>query len=195
MQNHVKLHTKHSGNISCHICSYNMNADKESFKAHVKKHSQVPPKHCVLCSKGDAEDFDLRQHVQTDVSNQYQWNWYGFRDLWTESYLPMNISAQRCEFAVRLLWKNVCLCVSIVQTSTISYRWATRAMSTLSENIQVEAQPQRAFGNACKNYHILVMAHSLTSISKNRGQMMPNGISCLKNVQPKIRPFLSVVGF
>lgn len=51
-----------------------MNADKDSFKAHVKKHSKVPPKHCVLCGEGEADDFDLRQHVQTDVSSYYTCN-------------------------------------------------------------------------------------------------------------------------
>lgn len=62
------MHTKYSGSITCHICFYHLNGDKDSFKAHVKKHSKVPPNHCVLCEEGDADDFDLRQHVQTNVS-------------------------------------------------------------------------------------------------------------------------------
>lgn len=65
----MKLHTKGYGSITCHICFYQMSADnKEAFLGHVKRHSKVPPKHCVICDEGNAENFDLRYHVQNHVS-------------------------------------------------------------------------------------------------------------------------------
>lgn len=73
-----------------------MTGDKESFKAHVKKHSKVPPKHCVICDEGDAEDFDLRQHVQVNVSKAISME----RMQINYTYTISKFSAQRCEFAV-----------------------------------------------------------------------------------------------
>lgn len=65
----MKLHTKGYGSITCHICFYQMSVgDKDAFKGHIKRHSKVPPKHCVICDEGNAENFDLRYHVQNHVS-------------------------------------------------------------------------------------------------------------------------------
>lgn len=58
-----------------------MGSDKDSFKMHVKKHAQVPPKHCVLCDEGDAENFDLRNHVQSNVSIE------SFTILWSSNQM------------------------------------------------------------------------------------------------------------
>lgn len=63
----MKLHTKSSGFITCHICTYQME-DKELVKDHVKKHSKVSSKQCVICDEGESENFDLKKHVQKNVS-------------------------------------------------------------------------------------------------------------------------------
>lgn len=65
----MKMHTKSSGVITCHVCLYQMSFDdKDEFKAHVKKHAKVSPKQCVICDDGGADNYDLRYHVQKHVS-------------------------------------------------------------------------------------------------------------------------------
>ncbi|XP_055305997.1 zinc finger protein Xfin-like [Sitodiplosis mosellana] len=64
-ENHVKIHTKSTGVITCHVCLYQMcDSDKDEFKNHVKKHIKGTAKQCVICDEGGSENFDLRYHVQ-----------------------------------------------------------------------------------------------------------------------------------
>lgn len=63
----MKLHTKCYGSVGCHICFYQMSpGDMDAFKEHLKKHSKVQPKQCVICD--EANLLDLRYHVQGQVS-------------------------------------------------------------------------------------------------------------------------------
>lgn len=66
----MKVHTRSSGQLTCHICFYQM-SDQEvnAFKDHVKKHAHVTLKQCVICDEIGNENFDLRYHVQRHVSD------------------------------------------------------------------------------------------------------------------------------
>ncbi|XP_031631912.1 gastrula zinc finger protein XlCGF26.1-like [Contarinia nasturtii] len=70
LETHMKLHTKSSGLITCHICSYQMSiGEEEAFKNHAKKHDKATPKKCVICDEGGADNFDLKYHVQRHHSS------------------------------------------------------------------------------------------------------------------------------
>lgn len=65
----MKIHTKSTGMITCHVCLYQMcDSDKDEFKNHVRKHVKSAPKKCVICDEGGSNSFDLRYHVQAHVS-------------------------------------------------------------------------------------------------------------------------------
>ncbi|XP_055326323.1 zinc finger protein 569-like [Sitodiplosis mosellana] len=66
IRSHIKIHTKSPGMFTCHVCLYEVSdKEKDKFKDHVRKHTKITSKQCVICNEGGTENFDLKHHVRS----------------------------------------------------------------------------------------------------------------------------------